>query len=121
MSDSVSATEQEPVQVVLEVPDQEALVALLETVSDASVPVRTETVTPARLTDEASVRVNLDVLTEKQREALALALESGYYRRPRDTTLSGLAEQFDITKSAVSQRLRSAETKIVTNAMKRFR
>lgn len=120
MLDGVSAIEEGPVQVVLEVPDQETLVTLLETVSAADIPVQTETVTPARPTGETSVSVDLAVLTDKQREALALALDLGYYRRPRDVDLAQLAERFDITKSAVSQRLRSAETKIVENAMGRY-
>lgn len=121
MLDSVSAIEEGPVQVVLEVPDQETLVTLLETISEADIPVHTESVTSARLTEERSVSVDLGVLTEKQREALALALDLGYYRRPRDVDLAQLAERLDITKSAVSQRLRSAEMKIIENAMKRYR
>lgn len=120
MLDNASAVEEGPIQVVLEVPDQDSLVRLLETISDADLPVRTETIAPARLTEETSVRIDLGVLTDKQREALRLALEAGYYSRPREITLAGLADQLDITKSAVSQRLRNAEVNIVEAAMDRY-
>jgi len=41
MLDSVSAIEEGPVQVVLEVPDQETLVTLLETIAETEIPVET--------------------------------------------------------------------------------
>lgn len=52
-------------------------------------------------------------LTEKQREVLQLAIESGYYDRPRGATLADLAAQLAITESAVSQRLNAVERKLV--------
>lgn len=110
-----------PIQVVVEVPDREGLVTLLETISETVADAHTESIASGRLTEESSVTVDLNVLTDKQREALTLALESGYYSRPRDVTLSDLSEQLDITKSAVSQRLRSAEIKLIENAMERYR
>ncbi|WP_135536067.1 helix-turn-helix domain-containing protein [Halostella pelagica] len=52
-------------------------------------------------------------LTPKQREVLLLATESGYYDRPRGATLDDLADELDITPSAVSQRLTAIERKLV--------
>lgn len=121
MLDNRSAITDGPLQLVLEVPDRNCLVSVLETVSDADVPVRTASITPARLVKGTEVSVDLDVLTDKQREAVVLALDSGYYRRPREATLAHLADQLDITKSAVSQRLRTAERKIIKSAMDRYR
>lgn len=121
MLDNQSATTDGPLQVVLEVPDRDCLVSLLETISDADLPVRTESIAPARPAEGTSVTVDLDVLTDKQREAVALALESGYYRRPREATLAHLSAQLEITKSAVSQRLRTAERKLIKSAMDRYR
>lgn len=54
-------------------------------------------------------------LTEKQREAVELAVEEGYYDRPRDASLGDLAERLDITRSALSQRLKAVESKLVTD------
>jgi predicted DNA binding protein len=114
-----STSEDVPMRVVLEVPDQDRLRQLLEVIGAADVPAQTTDVTEAGLSPEAAVTIDLGVLTAKQREALELALERGYYERPRDATLSDLAELLGITKSAVSQRLRSAESKLVNHALGR--
>lgn len=45
-------------------------------------------------------------LTEDQREALAAAVECGYFEVPRQCTLAGLSDRLGISDSAVSQRLR---------------
>jgi hypothetical protein len=59
-------------------------------------------------------------LTEKQREVLELAIESGYYDRPRETTLAELADELDVTASAVSQRLNAVERKLVCERAREF-
>jgi predicted DNA binding protein len=112
---------QSPLQVVLEVESHAALRDLLRTIEDASVDSTTTTITPATLSEGTTVTVNLDRLTEKQREALEFALAEGYYERPRGVDLGTLAEELDISKSAVSQRLRTAETKLITNAFEAYR
>ncbi len=48
------------------------------------------------------------LLTESQRETLALAVQQGYYSVPRQTTLQVLADQLQVSQSAVSERLRRA-------------
>jgi predicted DNA binding protein len=45
-------------------------------------------------------------LTGTQRETLRIALENGYFDVPRRTNLGELADQLDVSDSAVSQRLR---------------
>lgn len=45
-------------------------------------------------------------LTPTQRETLLTAFRRGYFDVPRDVNLMGLAEEFDISDTAVSQRLR---------------
>lgn len=109
-----------PLQVVLEVPDHDGLLAVLDAVSDIDIPVQTENIRPATIAADASVTINLGVLTEKQRETLELALEQGYYDRPRESELEDLAAHLDISKSAVSQRLRGAELKLIKNALGRY-
>jgi predicted DNA binding protein len=50
--------------------------------------------------------VNSEVgLTAPQREALTLAVESGYYDVPADVTLDSLSELLGITSQALSERL----------------
>jgi predicted DNA binding protein len=117
----LTPTSDQSLQVVLEVTDHEALRSLFETIEECDVSATTETIAPARPCAETSVTVDLECLTETQRETLALALEKGYYDRPRETDLDALADEFDISRSAVSQRIRTAELKLVRNAFQRFR
>ncbi|NHN49191.1 bacterio-opsin activator [Halostella sp. JP-L12] len=60
------------------------------------------------------------VLTPKQREVLSLAIESGYYDRPRGASLDDLADELDVTPSAVSQRLNAIERKLVCERAREF-
>lgn len=53
-------------------------------------------------------------LTPEQSEALSLALDAGYFAVPREVTLVGLAEELDISDSAVSQRIRRGLTKVLS-------
>lgn len=119
MTDSVPVGGDTPIQIVLEVPDHESLVSVLKLVSDASVPVQTEEIIRSASGEEMTVSIDLGLLTAKQREALVLALDEGYYERPRDADLATLADRLGITKSAVSQRLRTAELKLVESALAR--
>lgn len=56
-------------------------------------------------------------LTSEQREALLLALDSGYFAVPRETTANELAEMIGVSTSAVSERLRRAYATLVTNTL----
>lgn len=47
-------------------------------------------------------------LTPLQRETLVTAVESGYYSVPREVSTEELADEFDISAQAVSERLRRA-------------
>jgi predicted DNA binding protein len=120
MLEKQALIEDEPIHVVLEVPDHETLRELMETVSNADVAVETKEITSAR-PRLSTVEVDLDMLTDKQREALVLAFDSGYYDRPRKASLADIAEQLGISKSAVSQRLRNAEMKLVESVFGTYR
>ncbi len=52
-------------------------------------------------------------LTERQREILRLALESGYYEVPARISLTDLAKAVGISKAAMSKGLRRAEGKVL--------
>jgi len=45
-------------------------------------------------------------LTEQQRETLGLAYETGYFEEPREADMDDLAEELDVSPSAVSGRLK---------------
>lgn len=54
-------------------------------------------------------------LTEKQREAVEVAIERGYFTSDTDVRLDEIAGELDISKSALSERLRTAQSKLVTD------
>jgi predicted DNA binding protein len=56
-------------------------------------------------------------LTERQREALALAVDRGYYDIPRTCTTVELAEELGISDQAVTERLRRAINTLTTNTI----
>jgi len=53
------------------------------------------------------------LLTDRQEEIVASAIEHGYYDTPRTSTLTELAEELDIAKSTLSETLHRAEGRIV--------
>ena len=56
-------------------------------------------------------------LTPTQRETLAYAVESGYYSLPRETSTQDLADYFDISDQAVTERLRRGISGLVSNTL----
>lgn len=61
--------------------------------------------------------LTLSGLTPKQREAVQLAHEEGYYDLPRGTNLTDLSDRLDISSRSLSDRLRRAERELVTTAI----
>lgn len=58
-----------------------------------------------------------DGLTDRQWRTLKRALEEGYFETPRQTTLSDLGDEFDITRQAVANRLRRGIRTLVTRSL----
>lgn len=56
-------------------------------------------------------------LTPQQRVALSRAVEEGYYSIPRETSTRDLADEFDISDQAMTERLRRAIVNLVTNTL----
>ena len=66
--------------------------------------------------DEWHVKTSFQ-LTEKQQDLLLSALEEGYFDVPRRTSLDELATQFDVSRQALSERLRRAHATLILNAL----
>lgn len=94
----------------LVLPGRAVLRSIVEDLRAAGVTVSVERIRTGAVDDDATGDTGL---TQKQREALALAIESGYYERPREATLDDLADELGVTRSAVSQRLTAIERKLV--------
>ncbi|MDZ7747045.1 MAG: helix-turn-helix domain-containing protein [Halobacteriales archaeon] len=80
-------------------PDSEAFETYRSWLDDHDVSVRLlHTYTPDTMTEAG--------LTPEQRVVLELASERGYFTVPRETTAGELADELDISRQAVSERLR---------------
>ena len=101
------------ISVVVE--DRRELSRIVSSLKDAGAGVRLKRLVRRSDADRASVELDATEITEKQREAVELAVERGYYDRPRETDLDALAEALGITKSAVSQRLAAVESTLLTS------
>lgn len=55
------------------------------------------------------------VLSSEQRELLATAIDYGYFETPRGISQNDLARMFDVSPSAISQRLRTATGELVAH------
>jgi len=56
-------------------------------------------------------------LTPGQREVLTAAANTGYYCVPRETTCKELAEEFDISHQAVSEKLRRGTENLIKSSL----
>lgn len=95
-------------------PDREAISLLLADLGKVAESVTVLRVSISGLGSTDDVRtVDLRPLTDKQREAIELAVEEGYYDQPKGITVSELATKLALSQSAMSQRLHTAERKLV--------
>jgi predicted DNA binding protein len=53
-------------------------------------------------------------LSDVEEKTLAAAVQNGYFESPRQTTLGDLADDFDISKPALSKNLRRSQQKVLT-------
>lgn len=57
-------------------------------------------------------------LTDRQREAVEVAIELGYYETPRQATYEDIADQLDCAPSTANELLRRAESTLVTTSFR---
>lgn len=96
------------------VPSRDALQAYRDRCLERGVGFRLQRLYPERDPDADGDRYGV---TEPQREALRTAHSAGYFTVPRETTLSELAPEFDITDQALSARLRRGQANLLENTL----
>jgi len=76
-----------------------------------------------RTNKEGSVREGLLIstaslfgeLTDRQLQALVLAVENGYYRVPKKITTEEIAEKLGVPRTTYEEHLRKAESKLLSS------
>ncbi|WP_435154389.1 bacterio-opsin activator domain-containing protein [Haladaptatus sp. DFWS20] len=93
-------------------PDHETTTRFREACDDASISYEVR-----RIYSFSNLPIQQYDLTEEQREALVTALESGYFRVPREASLSEIAETLDISPQAASGRLRRGLERVLDSTL----
>ena len=87
------------------------IVSEVRTISDS---VSVKSIVPTDDSDGSELEiVDLTEMTHKQRQALKLAKEAGYYDSTKQVSLQELAERMDVSTSALSQLLNRAESNVI--------
>lgn len=69
------------------------------------------------ITESSAPRQEMGGLTAAQRDALVAAVELGYYAIPRRVTMSEVADSLDLSRQAISERLRRGTMGLVENVL----
>ena len=96
-------------------PDIEALQALIGQLRDRfpGLDVRRLLRSGGEADDHDLVYVDRSVLTDRQREALELAHEMGYFERPKGANASEVADRMGVNRSTFSGHLAAAQSKLL--------
>lgn len=92
--------------------DHQSLETFHDTIREREIPIRIERT--CTLPDPFQKGAGFD-LTAAQREALAVAVQRGYFETPSAVQLDELADELDISRQALSKRLRRGNEKILEN------
>lgn len=112
---SIEAFDDDALIVSVATADREELSEIVTSLRDLGAAVRLERIGHSNADPERRLlELEADDVTEKQFEAVRMAVEAGYYERPRRADLGDLADELEVSRSAVSQRLAAVESKLVT-------
>jgi len=105
-------TNRNTVIVTVQIPDREILRDLVSRLRATDATVSVKNITQSASASAGSIQLDVSEITDKQLEALEAAVETGYYDSPRQADLEVLADRLDVSKSAVSQRLKAVESRL---------
>jgi hypothetical protein len=98
-------------------PDRETLRRLIDAMRQTGATVSVQGITRPNAESSETVLLYVSDVTDKQREALQVAMDAGYFDEPRRADLGDLAAELGVSKSAVSQRLKAVESKLLHGLM----
>ncbi|MFW5922144.1 MAG: helix-turn-helix domain-containing protein [Halodesulfurarchaeum sp.] len=105
-------TSRNKVIVSVQLPDRETLRELISRLRATDASVSVQSISQSSTGKASSIQIDVSEVTDKQLEALEAAVETGYYDSPRQADLEVLADRLDVSKSAVSQRLKAVESRL---------
>lgn len=112
---SIEAFDGAELIVSLTLPDRKELTEIVSHLREVGASVRLDRLSrPGIEENDCVLQLEANSITEKQREAIRVAIECGYYESPRRADLGDLSDQLGVSRSAVSQRLGAVESKLVT-------
>ncbi|MEF8780286.1 MAG: helix-turn-helix domain-containing protein [Haloferacaceae archaeon] len=112
---SIEAVEGNELVVCLSLPDRSELTDIVSRLREIGASVQLDRLSRSETGDcDRILQFEAKGITDKQREAIRVAIEFGYYESPRQADLGDLADELGVSRSAVSQRLGSVESKLVT-------
>jgi len=93
--------------------DREAFVGFQDIFQEQGIPIEL-----SRLYDlDELIHGQHRTLSSKQRRALLAACQEGYYQKPREVTQENLADRFDISRRALSDRLRRGTRNLISESL----
>lgn len=101
----------------------EGALAALETENEFTVETREELALPEMNSYVETVGAAMTLvdgcrdLSDTERRTLEAAVDSGYFDRPREADLGALAEEFDVSKPAVSNTLRRGQERVLSRVV----
>ncbi|WP_049920881.1 helix-turn-helix domain-containing protein [Halopiger djelfimassiliensis] len=95
-------------------PSRDALFAFRDSCLERDVGMQLECIYSER---EPTANAGRYGVTDRQQEALLAAFEGGYFDVPRETTLSALASELDISDQALSARLRRGQANLLQQTL----
>lgn len=103
------------IRITIDAPDEEALAEVVTELADTDAALIQ--IQENRREARDAVSIDTKALTQIQRETISLAYEAGYYNPQREIRLGELAEDLELSATAISQRLRSGERNLVQAVM----
>lgn len=104
-------------RVLARVPSREAAVEFRQVCTERGFDFRLERLYREETTAEDGGIDGRYGVTAAQREALSTALEMGYFEVPRDASLERVADELDISRQALSTRLRRGQMNLLGNTL----
>lgn len=113
----MTGTREAPLYVTVSAEDSDALSRLTELVTGSDGGVRVVGIFDPESDRSDPVMMEFGEIPDKQWEALSHAAELGHYSGKRGGNVGEIAARLGVSDSAVSQRLRAAEAKIISQVI----